>query len=215
MKTPDHSISFGDSLRAAERHLSRRDAMMRQYIKKYGPCQLKPHTRYFDTLVDAIISQQLSTRAAETILNRFKALYAPARFPKAAQILATPDEKLRSVGISGQKISYIKDLSAKTEEGKLRLSGTSRMSDEEIINMLVQVKGIGVWTAHMFMIFSLGRLNVLPVGDLGVRRAIERGYGLAGLPGAAEIEAIAKSRQWHPYCSVAAWFLWRSLENQG
>jgi DNA-3-methyladenine glycosylase II len=206
--------AFADSLRAAERHLARRDPIMREFIRKYGPCRIRPHNRYFDTLVDAIISQQLSSKAAETILNRFKGLYAPARFPTAAQILITPDERIRSVGVSGQKLSYIRDLSARTEDGTLKLSRLARMNDEEIIEMLTAVKGIGVWTAHMFMIFSLGRLNVLPVGDLGVRKAIARAYELPGLPDAATIEAVAENRQWKPYCSVAIWYLWRSLENQ-
>lgn len=206
--------SFDDALRAAERHLSRRDPIVRQIIKRYGPCTIRPHTRYFDTLVGSIISQQLSTKAAETIRARFISLYAPARFPKAAQILATADEALRGVGLSGQKASYIKDLAAKTEDGTLKLSRLARMSDEEIIEMLVQIKGIGVWTVQMFLIFSLGRLNVLPVGDLGVRRAIERSYGLKQLPNAAEIEKIAEQQGWSPYCSVVSWFFWRSLENK-
>jgi DNA-3-methyladenine glycosylase II len=205
---------FSASLRTAERSLSRRDSVMRQFVKRYGPCRLRPHNRYFETLVDAIISQQLSTKAAETILRRFKALYAPARFPAAARILATGDEPLRNAGISGQKITYLRDLAAKTEDGTLRLAHLARLDDQEIIEMLVKVKGIGVWTAHMFLIFCLGRLNVLPVGDLGVRRAIERAYQLKQLPEADEIERIAAERQWHPYCSVASWFLWRSLENK-
>lgn len=214
MSKAEQKTSFTDSLQAAEKHLSRRDPMMRQFIKKYGPCGIKPHTRYFETLVDAIVSQQLSVKAAETIMNRFKALYAPVKFPRAAQIIETPLETLRGVGISGQKISYIKDLSAKTETGELNLRRIARMEDAEVIEMLTSVKGIGVWTAHMFMIFSLGRLNVLPVGDLGIRRAIERAYGFKKIPLAAEIEAVAEKCQWHPYCSVAAWFLWRSLENK-
>ncbi len=213
-KTANNKAPFSDALRQAERHLSRRDPVMRGFIKKYGPCRIKPHTRYFETLVDAIISQQLSSKAAETILNRFKALYAPARFPTAAQILATPDEMIRSVGVSGQKISYLKDLSARTADGTLKLARVARMGEDEIIEMLTTVKGIGVWTTHMFMIFSLGRLNVLPVGDLGVRRAIERAYGIEGLPDAGQIHTVAENCQWHPYCSVASWFLWRSLENQ-
>ena len=213
MSKTDQKILFTDTLQVAEKHLSRRDPLMRQFIKKYGPCGIKPHTRYFETLVDAIVSQQLSVKAAETIMNRFKALYAPTKFPLAAQIIETPFETLRGVGISGQKISYIKDLSVKTENGELNLRRIARMEDAEIIEMLTSVKGIGVWTAHMFMIFSLGRLNVLPVGDLGIRRAIERAYGCQAIPQAAEIEAIAEKCQWHPYCSVAAWFLWRSLEN--
>jgi DNA-3-methyladenine glycosylase II len=215
MLNSNHKLKlFDDSLRTAERHLSRRDPIVRQFIKRHGPCRLRPHTRYFETLVDAIISQQLSTKAADTIRNRFKLLYAPTRFPTAAQILATASEPLRGVGISGQKISYLKDLAAKTEDGSLKLARFSRLDDQEIIERLVSVKGIGVWTAHMFLIFSLGRLNILPVGDLGVRRAIERAYGLHQLPDTAQIEKTAVERGWHPYCSVVSWFLWRSLENK-
>ncbi|MGH7811340.1 MAG: DNA-3-methyladenine glycosylase family protein [Candidatus Binatia bacterium] len=205
---------FQESLRAAERHLSRRDPALRPFIKKHSPCRLRPHTRYFETLVDAIISQQLSTKVAETIAGRFKAIYAPTRFPKPDQILVTPDETLRASGMSNGKVAFIKDLAAKTGDGTLKLSRLSRMSDEEIIEMLVTVKGIGVWTAHMFLIFSLGRLDVLPVGDLGIRKAIERLYGLDHLPSAAEIEQIADENDWRPYCSVASWFLWRSWENK-
>lgn len=204
---------FDAALRAAERHLSRRDPVLRRLVRRHGPCQLRPHTRYFESLVGAIISQQLSTKAAETILGRFKALYDPAPFPRPAQILATDDARLRSVGISGQKLSYIKDLAAKTEDGTLRLSRLSRMSDQEITELLVQIKGIGVWTTHMFLIFSLGRLDVLPVGDLGIRRAIERAYQFKQLPAPDEIENLAERHGWRPYCSVASWFLWRSLQD--
>jgi DNA-3-methyladenine glycosylase II len=199
------------ALRAAERRLARRDPVLRPLVKLHGPCALRPHARHFETLVGAIVSQQLSTKAAATILARFKALYAPARFPSASQILATPDAGLRGVGLSGAKAAYIKDLAARTTDGRLRLARLARMSDAEVTEMLVEVQGIGVWTAQMFLIFSLGRLDVLPVGDLGVRRGIERAYGLAALPTAAEIERIATERGWRPYCSVAAWYMWRSL----
>jgi DNA-3-methyladenine glycosylase II len=175
---------------------------------------LRPHTRYFETLVHAIISQQLSTRVADTIAGRFRALYAPARFPKPEQILLTPDEQLRATGMSNGKVSFIKDLAAKTEAGTLKLARFSSMSDEEVIRMLIEVKGIGVWTAHMFLIASLGRLDVLPVGDLGVRKAIQIAYGFDEMPDAAQIEQIAEERRWRPYCSVVSWFLWRSLESK-
>lgn len=206
--------TFLAELEKAERILSRRDAKMRELIKRYGPCGVRPHTRYFQTLVGSIISQQLSTKAADTIHGRFVGLYAPARFPKAAHIIETPDEHLRSVGISFQKISYIKDLAAKTEDGTLKLSRFSRMSDDEIIEMLTSVKGIGVWTAHMFLIFSLARMDVFPVGDLGVRRAIQLRYGFDQLPNAVEMERIADENGWRPYRSIASWYLWRSLENK-
>jgi DNA-3-methyladenine glycosylase II len=208
------SSDFADSLRLAEKHLSRRDSALRQIIKHHGECRLQKHTRYFETLVNSIVSQQLSVKAAATIFQRFVALYAPAKFPKPEQIIATPDETLRSVGLSGQKLSYIKDLAAKVDDGSVHLKRITKMSDDEIIAELTQVKGIGVWTVHMFLIFSLGRLNVLPVGDLGIRMAIQRLYGFVELPKPAEIEAIAAQNKWQPYLSVASWYLWRSLENK-
>lgn len=126
----------------------------------------------------------------------------------------TPDDDLRACGMSFQKISYIKDIAAKTEDGTLKFSKLSQLSDQEIIEMLTQVKGIGVWTVHMFLIFSLARFDVLPVGDLGIRRAIQLAYGFDQLPNAEEIERVADENGWRPYCSVASWYLWRSLENK-
>ena len=205
---------FSASLRTAEKHLSRRDPVLRQFIKQHGACRVHQHSRYFETLVNSIVSQQLSVKAAATIFQRFVALYTPAKFPKPDQIAATPDETLRSVGLSGQKLSYIKDLATKVDDGSVHLKRITKMSDDEIIAELTQVKGIGVWTVHMFLIFSLGRLNVLPVGDLGIRMAMQRAYGLAELPKPAEIEAIAVQNKWQPFCSVASWYLWRSLENK-
>lgn len=205
---------FDQTLRVAERHLSRRDAVLRAFIRKYGPCLLRPQTRYFETLTGSIISQQLSVKAAATIQQRLREIYSPPHLPKAAQLLATSEAQLRAAGISAQKISYIRDLATKTENKRVKLSRLSRMSDDEIIENLTQVKGIGVWTVHMFLIFSLGRLNVLPTGDLGIRKAIERSYNCSALPEAAEIEIIAARNNWAPYCSVASWYLWRSLENK-
>jgi len=198
----------------AERSLSRRDQTLRSVIKRHGPCRIRPHSRYFEILVEAVISQQLSTKAADTICNRFKALYSPDRFPMPERILETPNEKLRATGLSNGKVSFIKDLAAKTQEGALKFNRMAKMSDDEVIAMLTQVKGIGVWTAHMFLIFSLGRMDVLPVGDLGIRRAIERLYEFDHLPTAEEIEKIAEDRGWRPYCSIVSWFLWRSWEEK-
>lgn len=206
--------AFREELKRAERMLARRDPAMRLLIRKYGQCGISPHTRYFETLVESVISQQLSTKAAATIYRRFKELYAPARFPRPAQIAATPDEQLRGVGISMQKVSYIKDLATKAEDGALKLSRLSRLPDQEAIDMLTQVKGIGVWTAHMFLIFSLGRLDILPVGDLGIRKAIQLTYGLQAMPEAPEMERLAVERGWAPYRSVASWYLWCRLDNK-
>jgi DNA-3-methyladenine glycosylase II len=203
--------AFTEELQTAARTLSRRDAALRPIIKKYGACGLEKHTRYFDTLTGSIISQQLSTKAAATIQARFVALYPKAKRLDPALI---KDADLRAVGLSFQKASYIKDLAAKTHDGTLQLNRMAKMSDDEIIEMLTQVKGIGVWTVHMFLIFSLGRLDVLPVGDLGIRKGVQNLYGLDHLPDAAEIEAVAAENKWSPYCSVASWYLWRSLENK-
>ena len=205
---------FDDSLRAAERHLARRDPRLRPIIKKHGPCLIRPHTRYFETLIDAIISQQLSVKAADTISGRFKALFAPAKFPKPEQILATPFDELRAVGLSGGKVGFIKDLAAHTADGRIKFNRVGRLTDEQIITMLTPVKGIGVWTVQMFLIFSLGRLDVLPVGDLGVRRGIQHLHGFDEMPTTAEMERIADESGWHPYCSVASWYLWRSWEGK-
>jgi len=208
------TTGFLAQLEIAERALSRSDERLQGLIKRYRPCQISPHNRYFETLIRAVISQQLSTKAADTIYARFKDIYAPARFPNPEQILETPDERLRGTGMSRAKISFVKDLVVKTGNGTIRFNRLSRMSDEQIIEMFTQVKGIGVWTVQMFLIFSLGRLNVLPSGDLGIRKAIQITYGLADLPGSSEIEKIADNHQWRPYCSVASWFLWRSLRKE-
>jgi DNA-3-methyladenine glycosylase II len=205
---------FLGELEIAERMLSRSDERLRILIKRYRPCQISPHDRYFETLIRAVISQQLSTKAADTIYGRFKAVYGTARFPKPEQILETPDEVLRATGMSRAKVSFVKDLVVKTSDGTIRFNRLSRMTDEQIIEMFTQVKGIGVWTVQMFLIFSLGRLNVLPAGDLGIRKAIQFTYGLETLPGTPEIEKIAAEHQWRPYCSVASWFLWRSLRKE-
>jgi DNA-3-methyladenine glycosylase II len=214
MTKQEKEAQFQQLMLTAEKHLARRDPLLRPIIKQYAPCRIQPHNRYFETMVGSIISQQLSTKAASTIQGRFKALYAPARSPKPEQIMATPVEQLRAVGLSGQKAGYILDLAAKTHAGTIKFQHLPKMENDAIIEMLTQVKGIGVWTVHMFLIFSLGRLDVLPVGDLGIRNAIQRLYGFEKAPLAAEIEALAEARGWRPYCSVASWYLWRSLQNK-
>lgn len=208
-KTSKKLALFEAQLETAERLLARRDPALRPLIKAHGPCRIRPHTRHFETLVEAIISQQLSTKVADVIVGRFKKLFEPARFPTIDEILATPSEALRGVGMSNGKVSFVKDLAAKTKDGSVRFDRISRMSDEEVMAMLLPVKGIGVWTVHMFLMFSLGRLDVLPVGDLGVRRGVERLYGFDHTPTAEEIEALADQRGWRPYCSVASWYMWR------
>jgi len=204
---------FVAELSRAERGLARRDEVMRGLVRRYGPCTIRPHQRYFETLVRAIVSQQLSTRAAETIFTRFRGLYPAGRFPKAESILRSTDDELRGVGLSFQKIGYIRDLADRVEEGQLKLRQLPRLNDDEVVSVLTEVKGIGVWTAQMFLIFSLARLDVFPVGDLGVRKAIQQQFDLPALPGPAEMEELAVTRRWAPWRSVASWYLWRSLEN--
>ncbi len=197
----------------AQKHLARNDPVIAKLIKKYGDCTLTPHTNYYAELVDSIISQQLSVKAAATILKRFLALYGDS-LPTPEQILATDTEAMRSVGCSYQKAAYIKDLAQHIVDGRLDLEHIATLPNEDVIRQLIAVKGIGEWSAHMFMIFSLGRLDVLPTGDLGVRKAMMQEYSLSELPKPADMHAIALKNRWHPYQSVASWYLWRCLENK-
>ncbi len=193
----------------AIKHLSKNDRILRDIIRHVGPCLLKPKRNYYQILVRSIVSQQISTAAARTILGRLIDHLAPEKMtPDAMSKLSLQD--FRGVGISQQKANYLIDLTDRVRRGELQLSRIQRHSDEHVVRELVQVKGIGVWTAHMFMIFALGRMDVLAVGDLGVRSAIQKRYGLAELPKPDEIEVIAQP--WRPYASIACWYLWRSLE---
>jgi DNA-3-methyladenine glycosylase II len=160
-------------------------------------------------LVEAIIYQQLAGRAAETIYGRFLKIYR-GRFPSPKRILSTSEQEFRAAGLSRQKIGYIQDLAARVADGRLRLDLITGLEDDEVVELLVQVKGIGKWTADMFLIFCLGRQDVLPVGDLGLRRAMMVTYQLAELPQPAKMQEIAGA--WKPYSSVATWYMWKSLE---
>ncbi|MEO9276793.1 MAG: DNA-3-methyladenine glycosylase [Nitrososphaera sp.] len=184
------------------------DPILGKIIEQVGEFKLKKHNHHFAVLVESIISQQLATSAAEAIFGRFKALY-PA-FPTSADILSTRKTKLRSVGLSGMKIDYLKDLSKHVEEGRLEIKKLPKMSDDEVISQLTQVKGIGRWTAEMFLIFSLGRLDVFPVGDLGLRKGVQMAFSLQELPKPKETEKYGE--RWRPYRSIATWYLWKSLQ---
>nr|MBI3613982.1 DNA-3-methyladenine glycosylase 2 family protein [Nitrospirota bacterium] len=193
---------------AASRHLAKADPILGRIIARVGPCQLRPSPRYFITLCDSIISQQLSGRVAEVIFERFACLY-PCRRPTPRAVAGTPMARLRSVGLSAQKAAYLKDLAKGFLDGRIRTGGLKRQSNEEIVDALVSVHGIGRWTAEMFLIFSLNRLDVLPVDDLGIRKAVQRWYGFKTLPAARTIRRVG--RPWHPYETIASWYLWRSL----
>ena len=197
------------------RHLRRVDPVLGAIIDRVGPCRLEPRSEgtHFDALVRSIVYQQLSGKAAATILGRVHALYGN-RSPTPTELLATPDETLRAAGLSRQKLSYLKDLAAKVESGDVPLAAGAidHLSDEEIINYLVKVKGIGRWTVHMFLIFRLGRPDVLPELDLGIQNAIRRAYRMRKQPRPKDVLRVGKT--WTPHASVASWYLWRSLENQ-
>lgn len=208
------------SHRAAIRHLKRADPVMRRIIKRVGPCLLheRVHTNRLRTLVAAIIAQQISWHAARTVEARFWALYdcestsRKAKCPEPEQILATPIRKLRSAGLSRQKVRYIRDIAARSHSGELPLARLGRMNDDAIMECLTAVKGIGRWTAEIFMMFSLGRPDVLPVDDLGIQHAIRLAYKLRRMP--SEKKMLELSEPWKPYRSVASWYLWRSRRDQ-
>lgn len=182
---------------------------MRELIRRVGPFTLRPQRDRFGMLVRSIVSQQISTAAARSILARLHQLAAPERLT-ASHVLAIQPEQLRSAGLSPQKMRYLLDLATRVETGTLDLRTLGRCSDEDIIEQLTQVLGIGRWTAQMFLIFALGRPDVFPHDDLGVRSAIKQLYGLSALPDRAVSTEIATP--WRPYATVASWYCWRSLE---
>ena len=193
----------------ALRHLRSADPVMCALIKKAGPFRLKLRRDRFYALVSSILAQQISGKAAFSIRTRLEQYVAPDEISAQSLGRLNP-QQLRSVGISNQKATYLLDLSGRVASGELRLERLARMPDEEVINALIQVKGIGVWTAQMFLIFSLGRLDVFPHDDLGVRMAIRNLYGLDDLPDKHASHRIATP--WRPYASVATWYCWRSLD---
>jgi len=195
-------------MRKAVIHLKKSDPVLRAIIERVGPCRMEFGPAEFSSVAEAIVYQQLNGKAAVTIFKRFAALAGEPITPEG--ILKLTDAQLRSVGLSKQKSAYLKDLAAKTASGLLDFSRLPELSDEEVIKHLTQVKGIGVWTAHMFLMFSLRRPNVLPTGDYGVQVAVKKHYKKRKLPKPKDMEKIA--RAWEPYRSVACWYMWRSLD---
>lgn len=181
-------------------------------IERVGPYKIRYSEPVFQTLVRSIVYQQLNGKAALTIYNRLaEAAKADPLTPES--ILKLRPAKMRSLGLSAQKMTYIRELARMTRDGMVNFETCPQLDDTAVVEHLTQVKGVGVWTAHMFLIFALRRNDVLPTGDLGVRAAIKKAYNLENLPSPEEMERIASS--WRPYCSVASWYLWRSLENAG
>jgi DNA-3-methyladenine glycosylase II len=195
-------------MRKAVNHLKKSDPVLRAIIEVVGPCRMRFDKPEFCNLAEAIVYQQLNGKAAATIFERFAALAGEPLTPEGT--LKLSDEQLRGVGLSKQKSAYLKDLSAKTAAGLLDFAKLPDLSDEDVIEHLTQVKGIGEWTAHMFLMFSLRRPNVLPTGDYGVQMAIKKHYKKRKLPKPDVMQKIAKP--WEPYRSIACWYLWRSLD---
>lgn len=193
--------------------LAENDPLIAAIIDKHGQLpNFSPHTEYYRELVESIVGQQLSVKAAASIRKRFIGLFNDS-FPSPEAITNKTIEELRMAGLSRAKAAYIQDLATHIINGTLDLTTLDRLTNEEIIERLTAVKGIGIWTAHMFLMFCMGRLDILPVGDLGIRNGIQKLYNLENIPTPTKIEQIAQAHHWHPYESVAAWYIWKSLDN--
>jgi DNA-3-methyladenine glycosylase II len=197
-------------MRKAILHLKKVDPVMRAIIERVGAYKIQHREPSFETLVRSIVYQQLSGKVASVILGRLIALLPDGQVTPAAILRLTP-ARMRKAGLSKQKTAYIRDLARKTNKGHVKFETLAALTDQEVIDELTQVKGIGVWTAHMFLIFALQRPDVLAIGDLGVRMAIRKAYQLEELPLPKQVEELAAA--WRPYSSVAVWYLWRSLDS--
>jgi DNA-3-methyladenine glycosylase II len=195
-------------MRKAVNHLKKSDPVMRGIIERVGPCRMEFGEPVFHSLAEAIVYQQLNGKAALTIFKRFAAVAGEPVTPEGIAKLS--DQQMRSAGLSKQKSSYLRDMAERAIRGDLNFTRLPDMTDEEVIEHLTQVKGVGVWTAHMFLIFTLKRANVLPTGDYGVQMAIKKHYNKRKPPEPVQMEKIA--RAWEPYRSIACWYLWRSLD---
>jgi DNA-3-methyladenine glycosylase II len=195
-------------MRKAINHLKKSDPVLSAIIERVGACRMEFGPPEFHSLAEAIVYQQLNGKAAVTIFKRFATLAGDPVTPEG--ILKLTDAELRSVGLSKQKSSYLKDMAQRASRGELDFSRLPEMSDDDVIKHLTQVKGVGVWTAHMFLMFTLRRPNVLPTGDYGIQLAIKKYYKKRKMPKQEQMEKIAKA--WEPYRSVACWYLWRSLD---
>lgn len=198
-------------MKRALAHIRRADPVLARVIERVGPYRLRPRAEgtHFDAVARAVVYQQLSGKAAGTIYGRLLARYG-GRPPAPEELLRTPDEALRAVGLSRQKLGYLKDLAGRAVSGEIDFERLHELDDAAIVAALTRVKGVGVWTAQMFLMFRLGRPDVLPTLDLGIQNAVKRAYRLRARPTPAKIEAIG--RRWSPWRTVACWYLWRSLD---
>jgi len=198
------------SAAAAYRHLRNTDPVVAMLIDAHGPYRPRPAMDHYDSLLRTVLFQQLNGRAATTIQQRWQALYG-GRYPTPTELLATTDEAFRAAGISRQKVGYMRDLAEHVLAGRLDFEGIEALDDAAVADRITAVKGLGEWSAHMFLMFQLGRPDILPVGDFGVRNGMRIAYGLPGMPGPAEARAIGEP--WAPYRSVASWYMWRATES--
>jgi len=197
------------NIRTARLHLQKSDPVLKGIIKRVGPFQCKVNRDRFQSLVHSILSQQISGAAAKTIKSRLNQAVEPAKLTPDSLLQFTTDD-LRQIGISRQKAGYLFDLAEKVDSEQVKLSSLARKDDQTVIDELTQVKGIGVWTAQMFLMFSLARLDVFPVDDLGIRNAIQKAYRIDHDLNRQEL--LEMSQSWRPYATVASWYLWRSLD---
>jgi DNA-3-methyladenine glycosylase II len=204
---------YKQMVKKAAAHLVTHDAVLAPVIMQQGLCTIQPHKNYYQDLVESIIGQQLSVKAAASIRNRFKELFG-GHLPSPEEILTKTEDELRSVGFSGAKARYVRDLAQHVIDGKVEFKHLPDLSDDAIIAELTDVKGIGEWTVHMFLMFAMGRPDVLAYGDLGIRNGIKELYSLDRAPSPQEVKDIAKQNNWHPYASVACWYIWAFLDNK-
>jgi len=197
--------------RPAVAYLRKADPVLARVIEEVGPCRLEVRAEgtHFHALLRSVLWQQLSGKAAQSIHDKLRAIYG-GRDPEPAELIATSEDALRAAGVSRQKQTYLRDLAAKVDEGLLPLHAVEGLPDEAIIESFSQVKGVGTWTVQMFLLFRLGRPDVLPCADLGIQKAIQRAFALPALPKPAEV--LARGTPWRPYASVASWYLWQSLD---
>jgi len=198
-------------MRKALLHLKKADPVMAGLIERTGRYAIEYLEPDFEALAKAIVYQQLSGKVAEIIFNRLAGASGDGRLtPEGALRLSLP--RLRALGLSRQKIAYLRDLAERTLSGQIDFAALRRLPDRLVYQRLTALKGIGPWTVQMFLIFALRRANVLPSADLGIRAAVKKAYGFAETPSPAQVEELAQA--WHPYCTVASWYLWRSLETK-
>ena len=197
------------STHTAINHL-KKDRRLSKVINNIGMYEIKITRNKYESLVEAIITQQLSGSAAKSISTRFRALYI-TRFPKPIDVIKTSNSKLRNTGLSKMKVEYIKNISEKIDSKELQLQKLPKLSDGKVVEELTKIRGVGRWTAEMFLIFTLGRMDVLPIGDLGLKKGIQKLHSLEELPSDEKMIKIAE--KWRPYRTIATWYLWKSLKN--